>query len=810
MLSGRIRFRLMIGISCLALSCAAFAGNAAAQSPVADVPTAMREGRFHVDVQKVIGRSDIVMGRPNLQSEEAMPLGNGRLGVAVWSAVGLTAQLNRADTMPDRLSTGQVVIPGIAALTKAKDYAGRLDLYRGEMREEGGGMSVTAYVEPDTDTLIVDVTGANPNQTQRALLKLWMPRAPQAAANGAVGLLFHSWLDNKRPESSGRAFGSLSAITAVGRDVAAAVTDPLTITVSFKPFADGHFRIVAASPHYDGTNDAQTIVGPSLAAAPPEAHRAWWKAFWNRADVLKITSKDGSGEYMENLRNIYLFVAAIEKGVEFPGTQAGVGDMISSARDVHRWDSSAFWHWNLRMQVAANLGAGLPDLNEPYFHLYRGNLTNIEAWTKTHMKGLPGSCVPETMRFNGRGIEYESTWNPISIGLDCDADSKPYYNARTISTGAEVSLWAWKQYLATNDRAFLAENYPLMASSARFLLAYQKVGPDGLLHTSPTNAHEQQWDVTDSTTDISAIKALYSATIEAARLVEKDPDLVGQLQAALPRIPQLPRTQQSAPHTLLDASADAQGADVIAESYRPEMEEHNVENIGLEPVWPYDLIADSSPLFSLAQRTFAHRPAQGGVDWSYDPIQAARLGLGADVRDSLIEITQKFQHFVNGMAKWEEAGQEFYVEQAGVVADALQEALVQDFDGLIRVAPAIPPGWDFDGSVHVRGKTRVDVQIRNGAVTALLLEAGATQHFKLRNPWPGKAVDIFSGQTGKRIVQGAMGTVIEFAGTSGTSYLVERHDDPNLTRPFAPVDGMPASAPKRLGNVRIGIFGEGQ
>jgi hypothetical protein len=409
---------------------------------------------------------------------------------------------------------------------------------------------------------------------------------------------------------------------------------------------------------------------------------------------------------MENLRNIYLFVAAIEKGVEFPGTQAGVGDMISSARDLHRWDSSAFWHWNLRMQVAANLGAGLPELNEPYFHLYRGNLTNIEAWTKTHMKGLPGSCVPETMRFNGRGIEYESTWNPISIGLDCDAGFKPYYNARTISTGAEVSLWAWKQYLATNDRAFLAENYPLMASSARFLLAYQKMGPDGLLHTSPTNAHEQQWDVSDSTTDIAAIEALYSATIDAAKLLDNDPDLVLRLQAALPRIPQFPRTQPNAPHTLLDASADAEGADVIAESYRPEMEEHNVENIGLEPVWPYDLISDSSPLFPLAQRTFAHRPAKGGVDWSYDPIQAARLGLGAEVGASLIEITQKFQHFVNGMAKWEETGKEFYVEQAGVVADALQEALVQDFDGVIRVAPAIPPGWDFDGSVHVRERQK--------------------------------------------------------------------------------------------------------
>src|ERR1700674_1930188 len=80
-------------------------------------------------------------------------------GSGVWSGDGLSAQLNRNDTLPDRLSPGQVVVPGLAALTSAKDYSGRLDLYRGEFREQGGGMTATAFVEPHTDTLVVDVTG---------------------------------------------------------------------------------------------------------------------------------------------------------------------------------------------------------------------------------------------------------------------------------------------------------------------------------------------------------------------------------------------------------------------------------------------------------------------------------------------------------------------------------------------------------------------------------------------------------------------------------------------------------------------------
>lgn len=783
-------------------------GLAAAQSSQ-EFTSAWHEGAFHVDVRGVIGRSDIVLGRPNVAAEEAMPLGNGRLGVAVWSAGGFTAQLNRSDTMPDRLSPGQVVIPGLAVLTGAKDYSGRLDLYHGEFCEQGGGMSATVFVEPDTDVLVVDVTGANPNQRQTALLKLWAPRTTQATAKGRMGMLAQPWVDDKHPGASGRHFGTLAAITAEGRDVSAAVTDPLTITVTFQPDAKGHFRVMTAAPHYEGTGVADDIASRALLTPPDAAHRTWWHGFWKRAGMIRITSHDGAGEYMENLRNIYLFVAAIEKGVEWPGTQAGIADMISAARDEHRWDPSAFWHWNLRMQVAANIGAGLAELNEPYFNLYRENLKNIENWTKENMNGRPGSCVPETMRFNGQGIEYEGSWQPAAIGRDCDANFKPYYNARTLSTGAEVSLWVWEQYLVTNDRKFLAENYPAMASSARFLLAYQKPGPDGLLHTSPSNAHETQWDVTDPTTDVSAIRALYPAVIEASNLLGRDPDLVSQLTDALAKAPDLPRTGREKPHTLLPASADASGTDVIAESYVPGAEEKNVENIGLEPVWPYGIIGDTSPLFAVAVRTYLHRPFQANIDWNFDPIQAARLHLGSEVSSTLVKLTEKSQNFVNGMAKWDPSSTEFYVEQTGVVADALEEALVQDYDGTIRIAPAIPPGWDFDGSVYSRGNIKVDVQTRNGVATTVVIEVGDSGPIRLRNPWPDASVDIVVGKTGMKVLANVRGSVIDFEVTRGVSYLVERHGASAGIQRFSPVGGTPAESAKRLGPVQIGLFKQG-
>ena len=795
-----------LGLVAAVLAGGIYAPSIAAQTNIDASTTAWRNGAFHTDVAGVIGRSDIVLGQPNTHNNQAMPLGNGRLGVALWSADGLTAQLNRSDTMPYRYSPGQLIVPGLATLTTAKDYSGRLDLYNGEFREHGGGMTATAFVDPVSDTLVLDVTGANPAVAQTAYLKLWAPRTPHASVAGSIGILSETWSDDKDPGASGLTFGSLAAITAQGQNVSVTVTDPRTIAITFRPAPDGHFRILVAAPHYDGHQDARSTAEQALSVKYPDTHRLWWNAFWHRAGIIKITSSDGSGEYIENLRTLFLFTSAAESGSKYPGSQAGIADMFSSVRDVHAWDPAAYWQWNLRMQVAANIGAGLPESNIPYFNLYLDNLANIEKWTRQYMGGRPGACVPETMRFNGQGIEYEALWVPHSIGRDCDAGFEPYYNARTLSTGAEVSLWVWQQFLVTGDRKFLATYYPIMAASARFLLAYGKPGPDGMLHTSPSNAHETQWDTTDPTTDIAAQLALYPATIQAAKLLHKDAALILQMQAALPKIPPFPRTDLAGKHTLLPASADSAAQDVIADSYLPSAPRHNVENIGLEPVWPYNLIGDTSPLFSLAQRTYWHRPFPVTEDWSFDPIQAARLNLGDEVRTTLVQLAGKYQTFINGFSNWGGTTGEFYIEMNGIVATALQEALVQDYDGLIRIAPAIPHGWDFDGSVYVRGKTKVDVQTRSGIPTTVAIEAGTTGALRVRNPWPGQSVHVVATHTGKTITGDTVGPVLRFHAVAGNSYLLERSGMPIASLPFTPISGAVATTAKKLGPVQLGLF----
>ncbi len=732
-----------------------------------------------------------------------MPLGNGRLGIAIWAQDGLTIQLNRADTLPGRLSPGQVVVPGLAKLTAGADYAGKVDLFNGEFRERGNGMSATIYVQPDLDVVIVEVAGADPAVTQTAEVRLWTPRHPQTQQQNELAALSETWADTTAAGATGQTFGSLAALTAQAKDVRSEAAGPLIAKISFRPKSDGSFRVLIAAPAWaggDALKSANALFSPEQNSSSHD-HRRWWNSFWNRAGLMKLTSADGSAEYFENLRLIDLFVAAAESRSAMPGSQAGVADLFSSAKDYHRWDPAAYWHFNLRMQVAANLGAGLFELNAPYFRLYRDNLPNLEAWTKSRMQGRPGVCVPETMRFNGQGFENE-VWAK-SPGLNCDAGSPPYYNARTLSTGAEISLWIWRQYQATCDRSFLAANYPVMVAAARFLLAYSQLGVDRLRHTFPSNAHENQWDVHDPTTDISAMNSLFPVVMEAAKMLNRDPDLTRQVAAALREIPPLPRTDAATLKTQLTPADDAAGNDVIAQSYDQSAPVHNSENVGMEPIWPYGLIGDEGPLHDLAVRTYHSRPNKTQNDWSFDPIQAARLGLAPEVKSSLLAVTEKYQAYPSGFANF--LSTEFYGEQIGVVAVALQEALVQDYDGTLRIAPAWPREWDADATVYVRGNSKIDVQIRHGEALIVALQSGFSGTARFRNPWPGQAVEVSAENPTRAIRTDVKGLIVDFPVEPGKVYLLRRPNAMQPAQTFMEVDGKTAMQPRHLGSRSIGL-----
>jgi hypothetical protein len=804
---------------------ASAATSSGASGSAAGATTAWRDGTFALNPDGVVSRDDIVLGQPNINPTASIPLGNGALGVAAWAANGFTAQLNRSDTMPDRKSPGQVNIPGLSVISHAADFTGRLDLADGVLEESGGGESMKAWVSTAKDELIVDVTGANPGATQTASINLWSGRNPTAAVNGKTGTLAETWVDNSGNGASGQTFGSLSAITAGGRDVSASVVNPTKVQVSFKPNANGDYRIVVAAPHWAGGTATDTaavtaakVIGND-AQLPEQAllgsQNAWWNRFWSHSGLVEMSSADGSAAYLENLRTLYLYDEAASERGSYGGSQAGEADMFDWDQDTQTWAPNEFWIWNLRGEISANMSSGNYQLNDPIFDMYIKDLPAIEAWTKAQMGGLPGACVPETMAFNGNGYYGGGS---ASSNASCALASSPSYNAEDITSGPEMSLYMWEQYEGTGNLAFLKQAFPFMEATAQFLLAYQQVGSDGLLH-GVANAHETQWAVQDPTTDIAADQALFPIIADAAKLVgdrsSKDP-LLAQFASAIKEIPPYPRTDDATRTQLLNPdytqaeteAADATGTDMIAISYQPTAQRNNGENIELEPLWPWDDVTDQDAnLFALEQRSYTNRPNKGGNDWSYDAVDAARLEQPAQVESDLVSLTETHQVYPNGFADiGSSVGYQPYQEQSANVATAVDEALAQDYDGIIRFAPAWPTDWNVSGTVYVQHGDKVDVQVENGQLVTAAIQAATSGQLTVKNPWPGQQVEVVSGSNPRQVVaRTSASDTFTFQARAGGSYLVEQVSAPTTALPFAPVTGTAPTADRHLGDVQIGL-----
>jgi hypothetical protein len=814
----------MAGAGASAQASTASAGSPAASS--AGATTAWRDGGFNLNPDGVVSRDDIVLGAPDLEPAQSIPLGNGALGVAAWAANGFTAQLNRSDTMPSRKSPGQVNIPGLSVISHAADFKGRLDLADGVLEESGGGMSMKAWVSSAKDELIIDVSGADPSLTQSASVYLWSGRKPAANVTGKVGTLAETWVDNSGYGASGQTFGTLAAITAGGRDVQTSVTNSAKITTSFKPDANGSFRVVVAAPHWAGGTAAGTaavtatrLIGND-ASLPEQAllgsQARWWGRYWAHSGLVEMNSADGSAAYIENLRTLYLYdAAASSKTGTYFGSQAGEADMFDWSQDKQTWAPNDYWIWNLRGEISANMSSGNYQLNMPIFDMYINDLPAIEAWTKAQMGGLPGACVPETMSFNGNGYYGDG---PVPSDASCALAASPQWNAEDISSGAEMSLYMWENYLGTGDRAFLKKAFPFMEATAQFLLAYQQAGTDGLLH-AVANAHETQWAVQDPTTDITADQTIFPIIAQAARLVGdkagKDP-LLNQFAAAIKEIPPYPRTDTATRTKLLNPdytqaetqAADAAGTDMIAISYQPAAQRHNGENIELEPLWPWDQVSDQDAnLYALEQRAYTSRPNKGGNDWSYDAVDAARLEQPSQVESNLVSLTESHQVYPGGLADiGSTVGYQPYQEQSANVAAAVDEALAQDYDGIIRFAPAWPSDWNGSGTVYLQGSDKADVQVENGQLVTAAIQAGSSGPLTVKNPWPGQQAQVVTGRGRPQVVaRTSTNDTFTFQARAGQSYLVEQVSAPTTNLPFAPVTGTPATTDKHLGKVQIGL-----
>ena len=764
--------RLTMPLLAALLSVGATSLPAASTTPTEQQTTAWHGGALQGDTAGLVSRSDLVQEGPAWRYYQAMPLGNGVLGASVWAEKGYSAQLNRVDTFPDLKSAGRLVVPGLDSLMRADDYSGRLSLYDGQVVQSGGGMTARSYVRADADQFVLEVTGADPSRPQTADLKLWAGRTPAVSATNGIAALAETFHD----EASGSITGAVAALTAQAQGVTASVVDPLTVRLTFRPRADGSFRLVVGVPSYRG---GELRAAARRAVVETTSHHLdWWHAFWDKAAPMRITSADGSGEYVENLRTLQLYTMAASMRGNVPSTHGAVVRMFSSSGDQADWAQDSYWHFNLRMLVSANLGAGVGELNSPYFKFYLDRAELMREWTRTHWIGGEGLCLPEFMRYDGTGD-------------GCDNTQEPSWTRRILTSGPELVNNIWQQYRYTGDKALLDRGYPLMRDVARFYLSAMTPGADGYLHLEHVNALEVQWDTTDPVPDLAAMRVIFPLVADLAQ-TRGDTALAAQLRDAVRKLPPFRTVERN-------------GEQVLAWSGTDEAA-HNTQNPEMEALWPWGVFDETSELM---QATYRQRVYPQDKDWGMDATWAARLGLPDEVKRMLLKGIADFQIYPNGFTV-HRTGQEavrnhsFYNEWGGVLSTGLQEALVQSYDGVVHVAPAWPRDWDVAGSVQIEGGHRISTEVHDGVPTVVGIQAGSRETLKVRNPWPGQKIRVVDAQ-GRVVVGAGSADVLSVAVLPHTSYTVERVDVPLSSFNYAPLTGQPATAVKTVGNRVLGI-----
>jgi hypothetical protein len=184
------------------------------------------------------------------------------------------------------------------------------------------------------------------------------------------------------------------------------------------------------------------------------------------------------------------------------------------------------------------------------------------------------------------------------------------------------------------------------------------------------------------------------------------------------------------------------------------------------------------------------------------------LGLSSEVANDLTRATEQYQGFVNGLGLLSggknDGSSEPYIEQAGVAAAAINEALVQDYDGLLRIAPAWPSGWDGRGTVFIHGNSKVDVAVQGGAVVLVILEAGSSGSFDVRNPWSGQAATVLDGTTRAVVVPSTSAATFIVPAAMGRWYVMIP-TAMAASPPSVAVTGVQAVSAIALGGVGIGL-----
>jgi len=516
-----------------------------------------------------------------------------------------------------------------------------------------------------------------------------------------------------------------------------------------------------------------------------QEHAAYWKAIWNRSFM------DYGDDYLNNLWYLTMYYANASQGGKYPGRFNN--GLWSWNHDVQQWNF--YFHWNQQQIYWPLNAAGFHDLVAPYLDFRFNSLRFAKKDAKEfyNAKGAFISDVTNRNGYNRMDSNVKDNHTPVAeIALDFwrqyqFTSDKKFLKEKALPFILEAARFFESLFVKEGDGLYHAKEGNGYEGSV--------VLHDGLTElvyarTLFTNALEalkvagadipeaQRWkELLDHLAPLPVVKASNGLIIKGDSGYKINQGIYSGTSVQGDKIIGAGwGIKENKMLTTWYKTDDPEYAFLVSgDTSRNNKCEFRVYDgifpaVPRSPVYPSGLVGLSQkgdPLFDVMTATTLLYGSEG-MGWDPAPIVMARLGLARELALNLDQFPVRWQFFLNGWGhissevKEDGDGTSYFktnlvnvvgsptgekvpfpawpfrhmsMEAMSVLATAMNEALLQSYDGTISVFPAFKGSKTARFTLHAQGGFVISSEIKAGKVQWIAIKSLYGNPCKLELPW---------------------------------------------------------------------------